>query len=218
MRDQFGDRVRIGQRRDLPHQVIIRSPGALGFGSPAARFAFNHIGLAVPIAPARAAGLCQAFQRGIVNGQARRGMVDGKPAFEGLVGADQPPGPIGDRHATIGPVNRGDGHRPVWQGIFDFLDRGLGPREQPGQAAQCDQPPGKGCKDQHFAGGQPDHAQADRKGRAQDQPLTPTCLLAGARRAHGWAGSCIWRWAISRSCAERRLRRTQLFQVNAATR
>jgi hypothetical protein len=66
---EFGDRVGSEQLGEAPDQEILAAPGAHGFAAPAPAFGvLDQVGPPLPVAPARAGGLGQAFQRGLVGG------------------------------------------------------------------------------------------------------------------------------------------------------
>ena len=162
---QFCRQVDGRDRLKAPDQEILAAPAAGGFSAPAARGTVEQIGGAIAVTPGRTGGAGEAFERSLVNRQERRRMGDAEPGLIAGIGADEPPGAVGDGNASVGPVNRRDGHRPVGQGKrLGLFGRGAAAQGQH-HAAQRDEAAGEAEHHQQFVGDEPQYGRAYCKGR-----------------------------------------------------
>ena len=156
MPHQIADRIGREQLSEGPDEEIVATTRANGLAAPATTLGgLDQVGAALPVAPARARSLGKPLKRSIVGRQARRGMAHPEPLLEQGIGADQPPGTIGDGDCRIGPFDRRDGYGPVGQ---RQLDRGLwrlAPGKKPSQPSEREHTSRKPADDEWLFGGKP---------------------------------------------------------------
>ena len=218
---QIDQRIADHHRRQPPDQEILRTPGAGHFGAPAfgavGAGALERFGPAPAIAPGSAHRIGQPLGPAGVERQARW-HGGGQLVFIKAIGADQPPGAIGDRHRAIGPLDRRDRHRPVRQGIF-HRHFGLPARQRgPGQHPQPRQPADKARDQRRLARHQRHQRHADSQPRANQPPIAgPAHGKAGEAAAHSAPASRARRRWAAPARSRRRLARIHRAQAKPAT-
>ena len=165
--------------------MIFAAARAHGLGAPPPGVVFHQIGESAPIAPARTRGAGEPVERMVVDRQPRRRVGRAEPSFVRGIGADQPPGAVGNRDPGIGRIDRGDGDRPVGQRELGLARRSPAQDKGPGQRTQDKRARAKSGDDQRLAADQPHDREARDAPRANRQHIT----RSGARRSLCGAGA-----------------------------
>jgi len=168
----LGQRIMAHDRGQPPDQMILTPPGAMDRQGERAAGGGDFADMGLAITPCGPGGLFGARGVGGAKRQARR-RGGAEPLRKARVGADQPPGAVGDRDRLGRVFDRGVRHRPVGRGKFG---RGHG-RAQRQRGAQ-DQPEhhhaARICRgDQCVAGKHVDRADAERERQADQRNVAP---------------------------------------------